>query len=99
MEEVLAKIKDSLITSTNNRVTVELAGYIVDALAKVYKDQGSLEGKVAHNQFLEIMSDGGKYRQAPKEIMDLIVYHLNTEFNEVSQCWNWAQKYVSMISK
>jgi len=98
LDEVFAKIKDKLILSTNTRVTVELAGYIVDALATVYKDQGTLEGKAAQDQFVVIMSDGGTYREAPKDVMDLIVYYLNSVFNEVSQCWNWANKYVSLIN-
>ena len=97
LEEALAKVKDNL--RANVLVTDELSSHIVEALAKVYKDQGTLEGKAALEQFLKIMSDDGKYREAPKEIMDLIVHQLNTVYNVAPQCWNWAKKFVDMIRK
>merc|ERR1711990_483567 len=95
VEQALAKVKDNL--RANILVTDELASHIVDALTKVYTDQGTLEGTAALEQFLEIMSDNGKYTEAPKEIMDLIVLQLNTVYNVAPQCWNWAKKFVDMI--
>merc|ERR1711990_259787 len=91
VEQALAKVKDNL--RANILVTDELASHIVDALTKVYTDQGTLEGTAALEQFLEIMSDNGKYTEAPKEIMDLIVLQLNTVYNVAPQCWNWAHKF------
>merc|ERR1712015_357671 len=91
LEEQLMKVKNNL--AANDLITDKLAGHIYHALVKVAKELHTLEGKAAHDRFVELMSDGGKYKEAPKEIMDLIVHQLNTVFHEAPQCWAWAKKY------
>merc|ERR1712212_1091733 len=77
----------------NDLITDKLAGHIYDALVKTAKELHTLEGEAAHDRFVELMSDDGKYEEAPKEIMDLIVHQLNTVFHEAPQCWAWAEKF------
>ena len=91
MEEQLEKVKNNL--AANDLITDKLAGHIYDALVKTAKELHTLEGEAAHDRFVELMSDDGKYEEAPKEIMDLIVHQLNTVFHEAPQCWAWAKKY------
>ena len=91
MEEQLEKVKTNLAAS--DKITDELAGHIVDALIKVAKELKTLEGEAAHDRFVEIMSDNGKYTEAPKAVMDLIVEQLKTVFAEAPACWAWAHKF------
>jgi len=91
LEEQLEKVKKNL--AAEESISNELAGHIVDALIKVAKEQNTLEGTAALDQFKEIMSDNGKYTEAPKEVMDLIVHQLNTVFHEAPQCWKWAEQF------
>merc|ERR1712015_339366 len=91
LEEQLEKVKNNL--AANDLITDKLAGHIYDALVKTAKELHTLEGEAAHDRFVELMSDDGKYEEAPKEIMDLIVHQLNTVFHEAPQCWAWAEKF------
>merc|ERR1712212_1178867 len=91
LEEQLEKVKKNLAAS--DKITDELAGHIVDALIKVAKELKTLEGKAAHDRFVEIMSDNGKYTEAPKAVMDLIVEQLKTVFADAPACWAWAHKF------